>query len=223
MNDNDSALNMKDVYAELWRGRDFELKYFWQRAVFLSAFLFGCYIAYWELLLKLFEPKNCDFALHNTLAILVTMIGMVVSILWVLMAKGSKAWYEDWENGIYQFIETFEENGSLKGEHLKWAGFHFRDQITIPGRKQPDHNLLTTRGGRFSPSRINIAIGQLSALLFGAAFIFHLGVRRYELKCARELAQVVCRIPNAVILLVALLVAVLFFLFVKKQLVSNDL
>jgi len=65
-----SKIRLKDVYESLWKCRDFELLHLWQRSIVLTLFLVMCFI------------------------------GVIFSCLWIMMGKGSKAWYEIYENAI---------------------------------------------------------------------------------------------------------------------------
>ena len=55
-NRNDSnRVSQKDLYEELWHGRDFEIQTLWQRSIFLTAFLVLVFSGYGILWLKYLE------------------------------------------------------------------------------------------------------------------------------------------------------------------------
>lgn len=163
-----------DVYKTLWKCRDFELQHCWQRSIFLTAFLIACYAGYGQIILTtIAENKELSLAgspIVNGWAFLLSLVGIVLSVFWIQMGKASKAWYECYEKAIVAFADQkkYFENGVDE-----IAGFKYRD---IPGY-EPDRIsnwLWTTAGGGYSPSKINIAIGHLSLLIWLGASILHL-------------------------------------------------
>ena len=99
-------ISPKDIYASLWRCRDFEISHLWQRSVFLTAFIVMCFTGYGAVLIelcKVYEDKNSISAFYilNLVALVICLFGFILSILWIMMSKGSKAWYEKYENAIY--------------------------------------------------------------------------------------------------------------------------
>lgn len=97
-------VGVEQMNETLWRCRDFELKHLWQRSVFLSAFLILCFTAYGVLIVRMFDTIGMDkdainnpelrFFMQNNVALVLCIIGAVFSAMWIMMAKGSKAWYE---------------------------------------------------------------------------------------------------------------------------------
>ncbi len=166
-----AKIEPKDIYATLWRCRDFELSHLWQRSVFLTAFLLLVYTGYGALILNVFTLPTIDsFKLKILLLVglVILLIGMMFSQLWIMMAKGSKAWYEVYENAIYEIehspvyateivISKMPKDGVIHGE--------------VMGLEKPDDSLWTVKAGTFSPSKINIMIGQIS---FGLLFLAYM-------------------------------------------------
>ena len=98
----------------------------------------------------------------------ILLVGMLLSQLWIMMAKGSKAWYEVYEHAIYEIehnpnyanevvISKMPEDGVIHGE--------------VMGNEKPNDSLLSTKAGAYSPSKINIVIGQLSFMIFLIAYL----------------------------------------------------
>ncbi len=50
--------------------------------------------------------KASLFAYANLLAFSIGVIGIIFSCLWIMMGKGSKAWYERYENAIVLLREN---------------------------------------------------------------------------------------------------------------------
>ena len=95
-------ITSKDIYTSLWRCRDFELSHLWQRSIFLTAFLVMCFTGYGSLLLKICEyvtddNKYIPFCILSIACLCVAFLGIILSALWIMMGKGSKAWYEKYE------------------------------------------------------------------------------------------------------------------------------
>lgn len=169
---NEKILKRLDQY------RAIEINNLWQRSVFLGAFLVLGYTGYGFLLDKILSfttvylsnPNNeiCKIehksylALYHLIACALAGINIIFSVLWIAMAKGSKAWYEVYENAI-QAMElkiNWDYNDLRRSIHLKFA--------------QKDDCIFSTKAGGYSPSKINIAIGQISLVIWITVFIIHL-------------------------------------------------
>lgn len=168
----EDKVTYKDVYESLWRRRDFELSHLWQRSIFLTAFLVMCFTAYGAVVMKLLEC-GCHFISINLLAFVISIMGIIFSCLWIMMGKGSKAWYEVHENAI----SAFSENKTyFKDEGVSEIAAFSYDKIKSDKSDKLDKLtkcILSGKGGAYSPSRINIAIGQVSLVIWIVILIFH--------------------------------------------------
>lgn len=161
----------KDIYESLWRCRDFELSHLWQRSIFLTAFLVMCFTGYGAVILEVckdYTTESPAFYILNLVAIIITLLGYVLSILWVMMSKGSKAWYEKYEGAIYK-IERDEK-------YSQQIVVHDMDNDNVMhGSLPPPHaiqnSLLSTDAGKYSVSRINIIIGQVCMILWSILYL----------------------------------------------------
>lgn len=81
------------------------------------------------------------------------------------MAKGSKAWYEVYENAIYEFEKQHFTTLDLPDENRM-------GNMGIPTDNKSS-NILSTKAGAFSPSRLNIAIGQISLIIWIILYLIH--------------------------------------------------
>lgn len=162
-----SKLTVKDLYNTYWRCRDFEITHLWQRSVFLTAFLVLCFSAYGILgnsiidILKdvtFIKKSPISWFCINFLALAISMAGIVLSCLWIMMAKGSKAWYEIYENaiGAYEKDVSHYEKGDKTFEEI--AGFNYANQKGYE-KLDFDQEFKSGKGGAYSPSKINWAIG----------------------------------------------------------------
>ena len=170
----DEKVSCRAVFDALWKCRDFELTHCWQRSVFLTAFLIACFAGYGHVILSTFDGDSkivlAEDLVVNGYAFVLSLIGTILSVFWIQMSKASKAWYECYEKAIVAFSDQPEYFGPSVG---KIAGFKYRD---IPGYKSDKISnwLWSTAGGGYSPSKINIAIGHLSLLIWIIASVVHL-------------------------------------------------
>ena len=179
-------INVKDVWNNLWHCRDFELEHFWHRSAFLSGMLLLCFTGYGCLVGD--ESFTLCSVRGFVLGEMLCLLSAIISILWIMMAKASKHWYEKYECAILAVTDWMGKCGHLdasvyvsaeeKGSKC-FAGFGYEQ---IPGygeeyqKKRPCNFLFSSRGGRFSPSKITICIGQVSLLFWSFLGIVHLTV-----------------------------------------------
>lgn len=166
--DRGQRIGVKEFHEQLWRCRDFELQHLWQRSVFLTAFLVLCFTAYGVLLFKLLDADGFNF-LGNSLAMLLCTVGGIFSVMWIMMAKASKAWYERYERAINAFCE---EDRFIEPVIKDCCGFKYEN---MQNYKPPavDSRLWSTKGGGYSPSAINVAIGQVAVVIWIVLWSIH--------------------------------------------------
>lgn len=188
-----SRVTTKDIWDTLWRCRDFELSHLWQRSIFLNTLLVLCFTGYGVAVMSLIETlsKKVDandsltsaYTINNIIMV-ICLVSIVFSCFCIMMAKGSKAWYEKYENAI----SAFEDNSDYMSNPVLYSGekldenevnkeakigsFQYRnikgyEPITI------NDNIFSCKAGAYSPSKINIAIGQVSLVLWCIAFVIH--------------------------------------------------
>lgn len=175
-----SKITAKDIRDSLWRCRDFELSHLWQRSIFLTTILVLCFTGYGVVVTRMFDSveyavSSSTYILNN-IALLLCLVNIIFSSLWIMMAKGSKAWYERYEHAI----DAFENDESLVSEEVLNSGIRkssiggFQFQL-LKEYNAPEINdcIFNCQGGAYSPSKINIAIGQISFVIWCAAFIIH--------------------------------------------------
>lgn len=173
MANDEQMISSRNIYESLWRGRDFELSHLWQRSIFLTAFIVLAYTGYGFVVMQICEKifqDNLDslgFIYLNILGLIIALAGVVLSVLWIMMGKGSKAWYERYEAAIYKVdrdarfidskVQTMEEESMIHGN--------------LPTPNNINDSIWSTDGGNYSPSRINIHLGQFSACIFTIAYL----------------------------------------------------
>lgn len=181
-------LTTKDFYRTYWHCRDFELTHLWQRSVFLTAFLVICFSAYGFLaqdMLGTIKPSGssnianialCDkyWIVVHCAAIFTSSIGFILSALWIMMAKGSKAWYEIYEAAItaYEKNESYVDSTDSTAKNI--GGFQYHRLKNYSNElNEVDNCWLNGTGGCYSPSRINWAIGILMLGIWTFIMLFH--------------------------------------------------
>ena len=219
----DNGYSLRDVYKELWRGRDFEISHLWQRSVFLAVFMLAIAGAYGTYMMKVMFPenlgnkmifgklanesnahgdyRNCKRAsidikksevltielkaneekgiseiefitserFKKIVPIFLTYLGIVFSMMWIMMAKGSKRLYEEYERGIDKMIEDEIFNHAVDDNYYPCHG----NLPKVEKGKLSDF-ILSPLAGDYSPSKINITIG-IAALFCWMGFnILHI-------------------------------------------------
>lgn len=90
--DAEYRIKPEDIYKTIWSCRDFEISHLWQRSVFLAVFLLAVAGAYGKIVMEMYFPSNENSVTwqQHCIASCVCWIEIIFSILWVMMAKGSK-------------------------------------------------------------------------------------------------------------------------------------
>lgn len=203
-----STLSPRDLYLQICRNRDFEISLVWQRAIFLTAFLLGCFTAYGSLASLLLKGGTAlPFEVVNAICFLVTLVGIVVSMVWIMMAKGSKAWYEVYEKATEAFV-AMHQTALCNARDMQVAQSKWKDLIgNVAGVQMPDRSkcLISTKGGAYSVSRINVFIGQFAFVIWLLLSIGHICV------AMGKMSDILCEFATCrwmIVILVAVLIVV---------------
>ena len=148
-------IGTSEVYKRLLETRDFELTTFWQRSIFLGTFLSLSYTGYGALGLKLLEAKGGEaiWQVGNLFAIVIACFGIIVSALWILMAKGSKLWYEWQETAIVAFTHDLAPDSAFDKSVREMVAFKIGWTAEFDNRWREikkDKFLFSPNGGPFS-------------------------------------------------------------------------
>lgn len=190
-------MNKKDILERLDKYREIEIKNLWQRSLFLGTFLILGFTSYGVLIEKTLSVTTEGGRIEDLVTILfanrnlkidfyaccLAMINIVFSILWIAMAKGSKAWYEAYENAIYSIENDLTKDLSWKNIRLEIDLRRRKDEEESCNEDRDDKEsfhtdlkkncwFLTSAGG-YSPSKINIFLGQLFFGVWFFVLIFH--------------------------------------------------
>ena len=165
-----SKVSPRDIYMRLCACRDFEIKLQWERAVFLTAFLIACYAGYGSFLLSVHQHGygSLSSLLVKCIPVVITFVGVVLSLLWIFMAKGSKAWYEHYEQAIAAFARTH----ASKDVPEYMMAHRLYDMPGIE-RSAMSNCIFSFKGGAYSVSKIVIAIGLCSLAIWSMLFVLH--------------------------------------------------
>lgn len=145
--------------------RNIEIKNLWQRSVFLATFLVLLFTAYGYMISSVIleSSLDIDYQLFHLIVSTLSLIGILFSVLWIQMAKGSKAWYEIYEGAIVRFQSKYQRELAEESRY----GMGMNDDVDI------DNSLFSTKAGAYSPSKINILIGIVSLFIWMLALIVH--------------------------------------------------
>ncbi len=191
----DETITHKDLYKELWHCRDFELSHLWQRSVFLATFLLAIAGGYGTYVTKIIFPdvqKECSCQYKNNqvdesqknneaeemqkksksyqhfIAVGLCYLGICFSILWIMMAKGSKYWYESYEQSINDYI------GRAKKDKI-WIikdGYPIHGDLDEPYKM--NSSIFSFKAYEFSVSGVNCCIGLVFFLCWLLLSIIHM-------------------------------------------------
>ncbi|MBR4264760.1 MAG: hypothetical protein IKQ46_01755 [Bacteroidales bacterium] len=202
--------NLKELYKHYYEGKDYHLKRFWENSIFVWTFLMVCFTAYGFLISKFLEGKFCDESknLFPILSSFICIIACTLSLLWLWMAKGSKAWYEVYENAIWN-MESLRNVFSFEHESLIHNYWSLKTDKDF-NNKTFFEKIFSVRG--FSPSKIVILIGWLLVIFWICAFVF--GILIYFNICCLNIF-VTC--------IISFMIIFIFFKTVKDKIKSSSL
>ena len=163
--------NIEKLHERLYKCRDLEISNLWQRSVFLSVFLILCFTAYGYLIIEMINiytsgnDYETSVIIYNFACTALGGVAFIFSCIWIAMAKGSKAWYEVYESRITNFEKEHQLQLGIP------VGYRMGDFSNDDERM--NNSLFSTKAGGYSVSRINIAIGQISYVIWSIIIISH--------------------------------------------------
>ena len=184
-------ITVKDIYEEMHKGRNFEITHLWQRSVFLAAFMVGIATAYGTVLIKIIEPDNIftfnsKTYIPHLLEMGICYLGFIFSILWVMMSKGSKYWYERYETAINYFTMNFRDNNDCRNnlfeiDSINWCKQNACRKDTgdfpyhgfMPEPTDINESLLSRKAGHYSVSGVNCFIGIIGIFVWSLLNLIH--------------------------------------------------
>lgn len=248
MSENSNKFTTKDLYTELFHCRDFELQHLWQRSVFLAGFMIALFTLYGSFVGDNLNSKlnfdvnkieqsdknivitysanvNDNLSNQTTIhyfAFFIGCVGIIISQLFIMMIKGSKRWYEQFESALWWF---YNNNSDLFDEKLK-NNINDYPHFGNLWDKRINNSLFNTDAGHYSVSRINIVLGQLLCLVWIGITGFHLFNIFYSFDFVTRYfssEKYICEIFTFVsTVFVVFLLVLLFSLVLKKLVASQD-
>ena len=159
-------ISLKELREGFYQCRRFEATNLWRRSFLLSIFLVFCFAVYGALASEILTagPGAANFLALNEVACAVALLGTSFALIWIMMAKGSKAWYEVYERYIFE-IEQEEAEGLKIPERYRLGALCRPCEM--------NGNLFSKKAGRYSPSRLNITIGSVTLTAWLTVGLIH--------------------------------------------------
>jgi hypothetical protein len=124
---------------------EFELEHFWKRSLFFWGFIGAALVAF----------SAADK--HPSLQGLIASFGFVCSMVWTLVNRGSKYWYEKWESKVGE--TEMAVTGHLYGD----------ERVE---EKETECLKKWLQGRRYSPSRLTIALSDYVVVLWFGLLVY---------------------------------------------------
>lgn len=184
---NEDIITLRDIHKILWMCRDFEINHLWQRSIFLAAFMTLLFTGYGVLFSKFYDyfsvsmPSSTALLVLSVASLVLALLGVVFAVFWIMMAKGSKAWYEIYEKSICEIEGATKEAKTKEGNdddrYTNEKVNQLREENLLHGlllkRAECDNNIFSTNAGAYSVSRVNIAIGHVSLIFWIILYFAH--------------------------------------------------
>ena len=223
----EKKITLAEIYRDFWKCRNFELEHYWQRAIFLTTFLAGCYAGYGSFVISCITHSNeakWGFVVANGIALGISLIGLILSLLWIMMAKGSKTWYERYESAITAFVDKYGNDSNVFEDGAgKIAGFTAVHMDTFDEEPISDW-LWKPCGGTYSVSKINIALGHISVVVWLLLLIVHSIILKNNVASLEQFKQAIKFYPSATgCIVIVICVLLLFWVYTRLVLKSGNL
>jgi len=86
----------ENALKKAWKVRNFEIDKFWQRSAFFWGFIALIFTGYFTIV----TGKHNKEAISMYLDFYLILLGLIFSVAWFLVIRGSKQWQENWEKHI---------------------------------------------------------------------------------------------------------------------------
>lgn len=222
-----------EKYKILYQAYADEIKNLWQRSIFLGAFMTLAWGGYGALQLNFIEngkANNFFIDMYHCASIMLCVVIIVLSLLWIAMAKGSKFVQEAHERHIenLNFDEVEKEpQGKNAGHlfcHLNKFDSSTNNNSTLDIKIDTKPQLFCNgafEAYRYSPSKINIYLGWLSHFLACLLISYHIGFYAYYIYTKIfECNDIYC-LPYVITALIMLILP--FLPFCVNSMIKNKL
>lgn len=197
-----------------------EITNLWQRSIFLAVFLTLTLSGYGILASNLFSNNvfiELNYKILHGAAVAIGLLGFTLSVIWVLMAKGSKAWYEVYAKAISDFEEEFKHELGIPQIYLM-GKVDFLDKDM---EKKDDDGFYCNKkisnidSGAYSVSKLNILIGWVFLITWSVVIILHLSAFMALLLESWSCFYLSICQNNCVLYIISASLAGLFFKFIS--------
>jgi len=204
-NSNKHGISAKDVYDKLYARMENDNTLFWNRIPFYITIFGLCATGYGYSVFKLlgisnaYKLDNLQILFTNGICLMITLIGFVVALFWVIISKGSRYWFEKYLEKVYHYERPDEDNIiydkktnrvmhadnnkpldnkartlllNIFRENDKIIPYNFSLSKSIEDRKI-DNNIFSPKAGSYSMGKAQILMGQLMMGLWSVIFIIH--------------------------------------------------
>ena len=154
-------VSLREIRKDYYKIRKFEIQNLWQRSIFLATFIVLLFTGYGAFFEKLMSYDGLQSIIGHIICCLLALTGSIFSMLWIMMAKGSKAWYEIYECKI----------GDIEKKIILNIPEDYRMQEGSP--EKLNNSLRSRDPGAYSVSKINILIGQVLWVIWIVIFSLH--------------------------------------------------
>lgn len=98
------ADKLKMAYDKAWENRNYEIDKFWSRALYFWGFIAATFVAYTAIITS--ENSQMQKIKESNIDICILALGVIFSLAWWLVIRGSKRWQENWEKHI-DYLEDY--------------------------------------------------------------------------------------------------------------------
>lgn len=155
------------IYQLLYQAYADEIKNLWQRSIFLASFMVLVWTGYGALQLKALDKDFSVSAGYCLVSFGLCGVIIILSLLWIAMAKGSKFVQEAHE----EHITSFEFNNAK----IKQLFCDLNIYEPILKYKKKLSAISPLKAYPYSPSKINIALGWVSCFFAFVLMNYHIG------------------------------------------------
>lgn len=176
-----------EKYKILYQAYADEIKNLWQRSIFLGTFMVLVWTGYGALQLKFIEhSKELSefYVVYHCVSIGLCTIIIFLSLLWVMMAKGSKFVQEAHEKHIENLnFDKLNEVDIKTNQYKKlFCDLNiYEDKLKLENKLSEDlFYSEALKACRYSPSKINIILGCFSVIVAIILSIVHIVIAFYN-------------------------------------------